>query len=523
MRAWLFLVLLVLAAPVRAAWLVAETAHFRVYGQMGEKPIRERAAMLEDFRDLLMATTSVGVANRAPEPKLDLFIVRTMADAVPFGRVRRDVAGFYVAVPGGVAAYATEGGLGLATLLHEYAHHFMLASGRSAYPAWYVEGFAEYYMTATFKPDQIEMGQANMVRVSWLVNALWLPMEDVLSGKALDGRQSDSALFYAQSWAISHYLFRAPENAGKLDAYLKAVSKGADPVEAFKEHVEADLEKFQKDLRRYLFGRPTFTRFKRSKATPALVTVKRLDAEADDLLLPLASLERMYPAPQMAERVTAVIAKGAARHPGEPMAERGLALLALKFGERSEAVARLDALLARYPDDAALLRWRAAANDQSTPEGASEARRYLARSFKASPDDWRTLHAYVLARGVRTRPLSETEMDVMETAAELAPQVTEISLDLALAYAHLERLDDAAWALAPVAHNPHGGALREVAATLLEKAQASDGPGFFAIISGLMDRHEAEEEVGEEAGEEGGDGGGDGGIGRSGRESGGGG
>jgi hypothetical protein len=91
-------------------------------------------------------------------------------------------------------------------------------------------------------------------------------------------------------------------------------------------------------------------------------------------------------------------------------------------------------------------------------------------------------------------------MDVMETAAELAPQVTEISLDLALAYAHLERLDDAAWALAPVAHNPHGGALREVAATLLEKAQASDGPGFFATISGLMNRDAAAAEGGEGGG-----------------------
>ena len=40
---------------------------------------------------------------------------------------------------------------GQLVLFHEYAHHFMLQYAPAAYPAWYVEGFAEVVSTASFE------------------------------------------------------------------------------------------------------------------------------------------------------------------------------------------------------------------------------------------------------------------------------------------------------------------------------------------------------------------------------------
>ena len=53
-------------------------------------------------------------------------------------------------------------------LFHEYAHHFMLHHFPAAYPAWYVEGFAEFFSVVAFPQDgSIEYGKiADMLLLS---------------------------------------------------------------------------------------------------------------------------------------------------------------------------------------------------------------------------------------------------------------------------------------------------------------------------------------------------------------------
>ncbi len=475
MRKWMLLFLFAVPGPVQAEWLVAETEHFRLHGDVPEQLIRDRAALLEDYRGLLGALTNVGTT---PAPKLDVYLVENIAKASPFGRISTNIAGFYTAGPGGVQAYAVTVEFGLSTLLHEYAHHFMLASGSGAYPAWYIEGFAEYFMTARFTPDQVEFGAVDRSRASSLVGTEWLPMEDLLAAPVAGG-----ARFYAQSWGLTHYMFRAPGQVPRLQAYLKAVASGTGSVEAFKAHVEPDLRAFQGRLRGYLMSRKiTFTRFKRPAATPASVVVRKLPVAAEDLLLPIANLERLQPGSPQKDRAIEVITKAAARHPGDPMAERALALLTLRFGDRKEAAGRLDALLEHAPGDATLLLWRAEATPQDTPEGRAEALRTLVRAYKANPEDWRTLRAYALARGARTSRLSDSDLDVLQLAWQLAPQVPDVTVDFAAALVHAGRPAAAARILAPVANNPHGGRLAILAKTLMTTAEAGNSQLFFDTL-----------------------------------------
>jgi hypothetical protein len=275
-----------------APWRVAETEHFRVYSDGSAKSLAEQAAVLEDYRALLGSLTTK-TASDAPEPKLDIFLVASLADARPFGTAPPGAAGFYSASNGRIAAYAERGGaLGSDVLLHEYAHHFMLASGPVAYPAWYVEGFAEYFMTAEFAPDRINFGKFNENRAKWLVHGTWLPLEKVLARRFKPTDREDMAMFYAQSWLLTHYMFRAPGMQPKLNAYLAAVAGGTDPVTAFKTHVDPDLSDFQYKLRSYLQSRKlTYSRFDRPQATPATVKLTELPASADPMLLQQAALE----------------------------------------------------------------------------------------------------------------------------------------------------------------------------------------------------------------------------------------
>lgn len=479
----LLLVAFVLAGPARADWLMAESAHFRVHADSSEASIRDRAALLEDYRSLLAALTTAGEQN-APAPRLDVYLLGNIADARPFGKVPAGAGGFYVAAPGGVVAYAENGALGIATVLHEYAHHFMLASGTAAYPAWYVEGFAEYFMTARFQPEKVEFGGVNANRARALARGEWLPLEQILGRRIRAGQGRASAMFYAQSWALTHYFFRAPGQRDKLRAYLAAVAAGDDPVTAFRSHVDPDLAGFQRRLRAYLSGREfTYSSFKRPAVVPADVTVTRLPASARAVLLVLADLEVISPNAPIKDKATAFLAAAATRYPDDPLVARAQALLALRFGSRAEAAARLDKLLETAPDDPKLLLWRAEATPTDTPEGRADALRLLVRSYKANPDDWRTLRAYALARGARTRRLSDNDLDALTAAWRLAPQVAVLSLDLAVALVNADRMAEAASVLAPLANAPHGGGASELAGRLVDAAEAGDKPGFFAAFA----------------------------------------
>lgn len=468
------------AAPASAAvWHEATTSNFRVYSTGSTDTLKTRTAVLEDYRSLLETLTTRQSGDR-PLPPLDVFLVGDINEARPFNRMSSNVAGFYHASGGRIGAYAEKAGeLGQSTLLHEYAHHFLLGSGSVAYHAWYIEGFAEYFMTAVFTPERIEFGGVNANRTRWLGYGTWLPLRKILANDYNHRSGDETAMFYAQSWALTHYMFRADGMRPKLAAYLAGVAAGEDPVEAFQKHVEPDLSAFQRRLRSYLSSsKITYSRFTRPKATPAEVRIVDLPDAADPMLLQLASIESGLDA-ESGKKALAAIRSSAARYPGVPLAQRTLAYTELKHGDHDRAVAMLDSLLATAPNDATLLRWRAMSLIPPADAAARrEARRLLAKAFKADQSDWRTMYQYVLLSDPYSKPLDEATMNVLLLARELAPQVADIGFTTAMAMAQADRLPEAARALEPIAHSPHGGGRAKLAGEMLEKARAGDKAGF---------------------------------------------
>lgn len=498
MLRWL-IALLWLALPVsaQAEWLLAETPHFRIYSMGNQKRLMEQAALLEDFHTLLRDRTGRGPSANAP--RLDVFLVDKLDDATPWRKMAPNIAGYYRADRGRISMIAVDkpdqGNIpaetelsGQQILLHEYGHHFLLGTAGIAYPAWYVEGFAEYFSTASFTRDAIEIGRISPNRGIWLAGADWLPMDELLARTPTLDSASESAMFYAQSWLLTHYLFRTPGMRDKLVAYLKATASGADSVEAFRTHIDSDLPGFQQKLRRYL-NDTTFSRMPRSGEAPAAIKVVPLSPASDALLMRLVTLEHGA-SESRTEAAMADLKARAAATPDDPLALRSLALAELQGGNRAEARAMLDKLLLTSPDDPDLLRWRAQASSAGA-EGFSEARRYLTRAFAAAPNDWRTLHAYARLFQPARRPLPTHALDVLLRAHELAPQVTEVVLDTAVALAQAGRLPEAATVLEPLAWSPHGGQAAELAEKLLVKARAGDRAGLLAAAAAQQDRTKA--------------------------------
>ncbi len=470
------LILLAVSLPAAAAqWRVATTENFRIYSTGSEKRLTETARLLEDYRDLLQGITNATKPVEAA-PRLDIMLVGDMAEAVPFGKIADNIAGLYAATADRIIAYAdTNTDLGQVVLLHEYAHHFMLGSTAAAYPAWYIEGFAEYFSTAQFRPDSIQVGNADRNRSYALVAATWLPLETILAKRSPTNAE-DAALYYAQSWLMTHYLFRAPGMAEKLGAYLTAVNRGDDSISAFKAHVAADLPDFQRKLHAYLTGsKITLSRFQRSPPEKLAVAVTTLPASADPMLRYLIALEQGV-AKADAPKALAKINVAAAQFPGDDLALRTLALAELRLGDAATGKARIDSLLIAHPDDATLLRWRAEAErplaSGATPQSKTIARQLLVKSFKADSSDWRTMFDYVQLAQPWRGPLNPQTLEVAMRAYELAPQVAELAITTAAALAQAGRKDEAAIVLGPIAHNPHGGGAAEYASKMIERLRS---------------------------------------------------
>ena len=485
------LLLAFVPAPLLAQWQVAETAHFRLHGGVDARLLADRAVLLEDFHALLVRATGRNLPEGAP--RLDVFLVDRIEDMPPRQKLPPGAAGYYLADAGRISAvalaHAPGGTTGLSApelLLHEYAHHFMLGAGRFAYPAWYVEGFAEYFATAQFSPRKITLGQASAARREALAAGRWLPMDRLLARTPDLSRGQDAAMFYAQSWLLTHYMVRTPAMRAPFAAYLRAHAAGADPVEAFRTHVDPDLAGFEARLRRYLAGEAGYSSFDRSGAQPARVRLVALSPEASRLMPLLVGLEHGGSGPDSGEMLETVRARVGAE-PADPFARRTLALAELEANRLAEAVPLLDGLLAQMPDDPDLLRWRAqAARAERTPAGQAMAQELLGRALSVAPSDWRVLHAYARSQRGVGGSLPNHALDALLKAHMLAPQVSEIVLDTALALSQAGRMTEAAQVLEPLAWAPHGGPASDIAQRMLARARAGDRQGLLAEVADIQ-------------------------------------
>ena len=483
--AFRFLLALLLAWPLaaQATWRRAETASFIGYSRGSEKELRTRLHELQDFDTLLRLVTAV----KAPpsEAKLPVFFIAGR-DLKILGIADAQVDGIYVSSPGLVyAAVATDrasnsfsNGVNTA-LFHEYAHHFMFQYFTAAYPPWYVEGYAEYMSTATFKPGETSFGSFDKGRAYQLIALPWMPMQTLLTARRSDLKDAQVPAFYAQSWLTTHYLMRDAQRSKQLIAYLQLVAKGTPRDAAFTTAFGLGIPEFTKALRAYMTSKEfTHSRMTGAAAGPSpgdpVTAMTVLPPSADDLLIPatrLSVIEGRDQAPALLD----LVRTAAARYPGDAYAQAVLAEAEIKLGDRAAGLALLDAQLAARPADAQLLylRGRAWLRDAVIAHRAGkdagdlmkQARRALAAANRARPDDYRILFAHALAS--REGRLPDAEMPVLLRAAELAPQVGEIAIVAAQALAARGDKAEARQLLTPVANDPHEGPGSKRAAAML--------------------------------------------------------
>src|SRR6185437_9712167 len=147
---------------------------------------------------------------------------------------------------------------------HAYLLNFVYPSQEGELPRWLNEGLAQIFETAIFEVGELRMGHADKERYRAVRHALardtLLTLPDLLRSGAKqfqvahDGDKQVSDRYYLASWALAFYLTFDRKLLGTpaLDAYVRRLQRGTDPLEAFRELTGQPLSAFERDYRQYL-------------------------------------------------------------------------------------------------------------------------------------------------------------------------------------------------------------------------------------------------------------------------------
>lgn len=470
------------ASAAHAEWLRAESAHFVVYGDVGEGDLRNYVRKVERFDSLLRLYYPI--ANERQGGKLEIFLAHGIDDLrrVSPG-LSSGIAGFYTGDVDRIFAMVDlSRSEGDSTLLHEYGHHFMRANMPAAYPGWFTEGFAEYYSTADLSPTRIRVGLSSPGRMNSLtigVNS-WVSMDAVLGRSKVPPSQGHS--YYAQAWALTHYFMSTPERRQQLSQYLRGSMIGADPVENLQAATGMTPAQLQRAIHNYVSGSINYSILQQT-FTPADVTITRMPRSARDLVWLDLRMDRL--APEGKVEAIQQVRERAARNPGDAFAAIVLAKAEIQAEQWQAAEDALASLVAADAPNTEALRLtaiakmhRADADDFDPADKVAvyrDAQRLLSRAVQADGTDYRLYLALdETRRGAPGYP-TDNDLNVLLAAEEYAPQVDQVRFLAAQALVNRGVYQQAVEILAPVASNPHGGERMQSARDLLALARQRGG------------------------------------------------
>src|ERR1700676_923124 len=137
---------------------------------------------------------------------------------------------------------------------HEYVHTLLHSNFRWL-PTWLDEGLAEFYGNTRFEPKKSYVG-APSTRVYQLKNRTMIKLETLLVVNPWTyyrGDENQIATFYAESWALVHYLVFGPdmELGKKLSRFYDQLQAGDPQLKAFRD-VFGDLKNVENGLQKYI-------------------------------------------------------------------------------------------------------------------------------------------------------------------------------------------------------------------------------------------------------------------------------
>jgi tetratricopeptide (TPR) repeat protein len=244
-------------AQAKDTWIKVQSQNFTLIGNASEKDVRQVATRLEQFREVF--------SRLFPKAKLEIpvpttvIVFKSMSSYKPFNP--SNDAGYFQ--KGDDVNYitltndATQNPFSV--IYHEYVHLLIDNISGNA-PTWFNEGLAEYYSTFIIEEDRkVHLGELIPYHLITLRDDKLYPLRKLFAVDRSSPEYNEGSkrgMFYAESWAMVHYILQGNngQRAPQLGKFLQLLGSNVGADEAVKQSFGTDIDSFEKELKKYIDG-----------------------------------------------------------------------------------------------------------------------------------------------------------------------------------------------------------------------------------------------------------------------------
>ena len=423
--------------------------NFVIVSDAGEKQARKFAIQFEQIREVFRQ--SLVVANAHPSPVITVLAAKdetTMRELLPeyWEKGRSHVAGIFehqMEMWCAAVQIDAPGDNPYHTMYLEY-YHSLTTPFYPGLPLWLAEGLADFYGNTVVAGEYTTTGRPDPNLIYELRNSRPIPL-DVLfkvdQKSPYYTQEGKTSIFYAESWALTHYLMVGDREAHRpmLKAYPDELSNGASQDQAAAKAF-GDPRKLQETLMSYI-SRFSFVALQMKsppKVSESQLTSRPLsEAEAETHRAGLFLLRgRTADAKPMLEDALK-------SDPHNALAHEYLALADFYGGQREEAGSEASKAIALEPN-AGMARYLRAS--LTFREGLATGNRQIEEDLRAAvasmPNFGPSYALLAVVLAANNENLNEA-LAMAQKAVSLQPANANFQLGLAQVLAHMGKYDDA--------------------------------------------------------------------------------
>lgn len=325
-------------------WVQLRTPNFTVLSSGSQEIIWKTALALERFREGYSRLAGTQATASGPNAVI----------AFPDGRALQDFLGNSERRPANVVGFfRRDFDINLIVLnlesvkenvmelvFNQYAR-FLLKDNTRVWPFWLIEGMAEVYSTFSVEGNRICFGVEKPRRAAFLHQNPMMPLTELFSVTRDSPNYNErefKGLFYAQSWALTHYLmFSDRRRKTQFQNFTHRLSTGTPAERAFADSFQIGFAELEAELQVYVeegkyeaacYGLPSRLDSKKPAAANPLPKVEVL-FQFGKLLLNIGRLDQAEEYFTEAQRL----------FPKSSRPVEGLGMLAVRRQDYSQAVA----------------------------------------------------------------------------------------------------------------------------------------------------------------------------------------
>jgi tetratricopeptide (TPR) repeat protein len=432
-------------------WLEVRSPHFTVLTNSGEKQARQVADRFERMREVFH--------KEFPQSRIDaaapIMVIaakdgKEMQALEPEAYLAKgslNLAGLFLQTPDKnyvLLRLDAEGEHPYATVYHEYTH-FVMRRAQEWLPLWLNEGLAQFYENTDIKEKEVWVGEPSAVSLMVLRQNKLLPLETLFRvdyKSPYYHEENKGSIFYAESWALTHYLTMKDyrDKTQHLTEYAKLVSNKVDALTAATQAF-GDLRTLEKTLGQYV-SQATFYAGKMAGATEVDKSTMQVQAvsatEADAIRADFLAYD------ERTKDCLALLGQVLKEEPNNVSAHETMGYLAFREGRLDEAgkwyeqAVNLDSksFLAHYYFASIAMR------QPNSAERSNQIESSLRVAIKLNPSFAPAFDQLAAFYGMRHKNLDEAAM-LNLTAVELEPSNIGFRLNRANLMIEMDRPKDA--------------------------------------------------------------------------------